>query len=207
MGTMTTDRSGTPSGNPGGEYGGRTDTQGRPGAPGAAAGETGRRPGAETGTATTGPETGAARGTQAGGRELAGTGGDTALATARGRTSISDAVVRKIAGVATREVDGVHDLGTGGSRTVGSIRQRIPGSSGPNVSRGVSVEVGQRQAAIDLDVVVDYGVSIIDISRAVRGNVISSVEGMTGLEVTEVNVDVDDVFLPDEDDQNTARVE
>jgi uncharacterized alkaline shock family protein YloU len=128
------------------------------------------------------------------------------LTTPKGRTSISDAVVRKIAGVATREVAGVHDLGTGGARVFGSVRARIPGSSGPNVARGVSVEVGERQAAVDLDVVCEYGVSIVDLSQAVRRNVISSVEGMTGLEVTEVNIAVDDVFIAGEEEPE-RRVE
>jgi len=195
MSTMTTDRSGSPpagSGPAGSPAPGAAGAGGAPGRPGAGPGEAaGRR-----------DDQAEARP----GRELAGTQAGTALSTPRGRTSISDAVVRKIAGVATREIPGVHDLGAGPSRTVGSIRQRIPGSSGPKVERGVSVEVGQRQAAIDLDVVIDYGVSIIDIARAVRGNVITSVEGMTGLEVTEVNVDVDDVYLPVEDDQ-AARVQ
>jgi uncharacterized alkaline shock family protein YloU len=131
----------------------------------------------------------------------------TELATPKGKTSISDAVVRKIAGVATREVSGVHDLGSGPSRAVGTFRSRIPGSSGPNISQGVAVEVGERQAAVDLDVVTEYGVSIVDLSQAVRRNVISSVEGMTGLEVTEVNIAVDDVYILGEDEPAPTRVE
>ncbi|WP_239311943.1 MULTISPECIES: Asp23/Gls24 family envelope stress response protein [unclassified Frankia] len=131
----------------------------------------------------------------------------TELVTSQGRTAIADSVVRKIAGVATREVEGVHNLGSGSARAVGSLRQRIPGSSGRNVSQGVGVEVGERQAAIDLDVVVDYGVSIVDLAQAIRGNVVSSVEGMTGLEVTEVNIAVDDVYIPEDDDDKQARVQ
>ncbi|WP_050997263.1 MULTISPECIES: Asp23/Gls24 family envelope stress response protein [Frankia] len=130
----------------------------------------------------------------------------TELTTERGRTSIADAVVRKIAGVAAREVAGVHKLGTGGARAVGSVRARIPGASA-SVAQGVAVEVGQRQAAIDLDVVCDYGVSIVDLSQSIRRNVVSSVEGMTGLEVTEVNVAIDDVFIGDDGQEDTRRVE
>ncbi|WP_026239599.1 Asp23/Gls24 family envelope stress response protein [Parafrankia discariae] len=122
----------------------------------------------------------------------------TELVTAQGRTAIADSVVRKIAGVATREVSGVHDLGTGGSRAMGTFRARLPGTS-PSVSRGVSVEVGERQAAIDLDVVCEYGVSIVDLSQAVRRNVVDSVEQMTGLEVTEVNIAVDDVYIGEDE--------
>jgi uncharacterized alkaline shock family protein YloU len=69
----------------------------------------------------------------------------------------------------------------------------------------VSVEVGERQAAVDLDLVVEYGVSVPDLAQAIRRNVISSIERMTGLEVTEVNIDVDDVHLPDESDDDSAE--
>lgn len=131
------------------------------------------------------------------------------LATSHGRTSIADSVVRKIAGIATREVSGVHALGTGGARAFGAIRERIPGSSGPNIGQGVSVEVGERQAAVDLDIVVEYGVAIVDLSQAIRRNVISAVERMTGLEVTEVNIAVDDIYIPgdDQDQQQPSRVQ
>jgi uncharacterized alkaline shock family protein YloU len=72
------------------------------------------------------------------------------------------------------------------------------------VTQGVSVEVGERQAAIDLDVVVEYGVPIVDVANAVRDNVSSRVERMTGLEVTEVNVTVDDIHLEGEEEEPPA---
>lgn len=128
------------------------------------------------------------------------------LVSSQGKTSIADGVVSKIAGIAAREVSGVYQLGGGTARAFGAIRERIPGSSGPNVSQGVAVEVGERQAAVDLDVVVEYGVSIPDLAQSIRRNVIKSVESMTGLEVTEVNVSVDDIHLP-EDDQNSEPQE
>jgi len=125
-----------------------------------------------------------------------------------GRTTISDAVVQKIAGIAAREVNGVHNLGTGTARMFGAIRERVPGSSGPAVTQGVAVEVGTRQAAIDLDIVVDYGVSIPDLARAVRRNVIAAIERMTGLEVVEVNIVVDDIHLHGNGDStDVPRVE
>lgn len=130
------------------------------------------------------------------------------LVSSQGKTSIADSVVQKIAGIAAREVSGVYKLGGGAARAFGSIRERIPGSSGPSVSQGVAVEVGERQAAIDLDMVVEYGVAIPDLAQSVRRNVINSVQRMTGLEVTEVNVSVDDIHLPDDDaDQEPARVQ
>ncbi|MFD8395512.1 Asp23/Gls24 family envelope stress response protein [Streptomyces sp. NPDC059680] len=115
----------------------------------------------------------------------------------RGRTTIADVVVVKIAGLAAREISGVYDMGVGISRTLGAVRERVPGGR-PNVGRGVKVEVGERQAAVDLDLVIEYGVPIPEIARAVRENVISAVERITGLEVVEVNVNVDDVHLPED---------
>ncbi|MEU2717688.1 Asp23/Gls24 family envelope stress response protein [Streptomyces sp. NPDC007205] len=122
----------------------------------------------------------------------------TETADARGRTTIADVVVVKIAGMAAREISGVYDMGGGLSRTIGAVRERVPGGR-PNVGRGVKVEVGERQAAVDLDLVVEYGVPIPEIARAVRENVISAVERITGLEVVEVNVNVDDVRLPEDE--------
>ncbi|MFH8736495.1 Asp23/Gls24 family envelope stress response protein [Streptomyces sp. NPDC017964] len=118
----------------------------------------------------------------------------------RGKTTIADGVVAKIAGTAAREVPGIHNLGAGVTRAIGAVRERVPGGGAGGVSRGVKVEVGERQAAMDIDVVVEYGFAIVDVAAEVRVNVISAVERMTGLEVVEVNLVVDDVNLPDEDD-------
>jgi uncharacterized alkaline shock family protein YloU len=98
----------------------------------------------------------------------------------------------------------VHNLGTGGTRAFGALRERIPGSGGPNISQGVSVEVGERQAAIDLDIVVEYGVAIVDLAQAIRRNVITAVERMTGLEVAEVNISVDDIFIAEDENDESA---
>ncbi|GGT64556.1 Asp23/Gls24 family envelope stress response protein [Streptomyces atratus] len=124
----------------------------------------------------------------------------------RGRTTIADVVVEKIAGMAARDVPGVHALGSGFARSMGSMRERMPGAgSGKSVTRGVSVEVGEVQAAIDLEIVVDYGVSITDVASDVRESVISAVERMAGLEVVEVDIAVSDVKLPDEEDEEEQR--
>ncbi|MFJ9943935.1 Asp23/Gls24 family envelope stress response protein [Streptomyces erythrochromogenes] len=129
-------------------------------------------------------------------------GGSHKAAGERGRTTIADGVVEKIAGLAAREVVGVHALGSGLSRTLGAVRDRVPGSGkSAAATRGVKAEVGEVQTALDLEIVVDYGVSIRDVARAVRENVVSAVERMTGLEVVEVNIAVSDVKLPDEPDE------
>lgn len=137
------------------------------------------------------------------GTALEPTGGSDLL-TDHGKTSIADSVVSKIAGVAAREIDGVHAMGGTGARVIGAVRDKL----GQNAhAQGVAVEVGERQAAIDLTIVVEYGVAIIDLSQGVRDNVIDRVERTTGLEVTEVNIDVTDVYIPgaDESDEEDSR--
>jgi uncharacterized alkaline shock family protein YloU len=132
------------------------------------------------------------------------------LATNDGQISVAEGVVQKIAGKACREIAGVHAMGTSGTRAFGSIRERIPGSSGPSFGQGVGVEVGETEAAIDLDIVVEYGVSIAELGRSIQRNVKQTVERMTGLRVVEVNVAVDDVYLATADDDDsqpaTSRV-
>ena len=120
--------------------------------------------------------------------------------TSQGKTTIAASVVQKIAGIAAREISGVHSMGGGMSRAFGAIRERIPGggAGATNIS-GVQVEVGEKQAAIDLDIVVEYGVPIGQLAKSVRRNVIGAVEQMSGLEVVEVNINVNDLHLPGED--------
>ncbi|QGU02895.1 Alkaline shock protein 23 [Corynebacterium kalinowskii] len=117
----------------------------------------------------------------------------------RGHTHIEDTVVSKIAGMAAREVSGVHALGGGTARMVGALRETIPGSR-TNMHQGVSVEVGETQAAVDVSIVAEYGVAIHELAEAIRRNVIAAIERMTGLEVTEVNITVHDIHLGVEDD-------
>jgi uncharacterized alkaline shock family protein YloU len=126
-----------------------------------------------------------------------------ALASPHGTTTIADTVVQKIAGLATREINGVHRLGGTATRAFGALRERIPGATA-SIGQGVSVEVGERQAAIDLEVMVEYGVPIAELARAIRRNVITAIEQMTGLEVVEVNINVNDVYIPGDDDPGDA---
>ncbi len=127
--------------------------------------------------------------------------------TAQGKTTIAASVVQKIAGIAAREISGVHSMGGGVSRAFGAIRERIPGGgTGAANIAGVQVEVGEKQAAVDLDIVVEYGASIVELARAVRRNVITAVERMTGLEVIEVNIAVNDIHLPEALDPEVPAV-
>lgn len=125
------------------------------------------------------------------------------LDTGQGKTIIADGVVAKIAGVAAREIEGVHDLV--------AITSGISGFAG-RLSRsdqkvsGVNVEVGQREAAVDLNVTVDYGVSIPQVAAAVRQNIMERVQSMTGLVVKEVNINAADLYFPGEP-STQARVQ
>ena len=119
--------------------------------------------------------------------------------TTHGTTTVEDSVVAKIAGIAAREVPGVHDLGGGAARAIGALRTRI---NQADQGQGISVEVGEKQAAVDINLIAEYGVSIADLASGVRRNVIASVERMTGLQVTEVNIEVADVHIPSEDDED-----
>ncbi|MEU9116816.1 Asp23/Gls24 family envelope stress response protein [Streptomyces sp. NPDC048483] len=119
---------------------------------------------------------------------------------ARGRTTIADGVVAKIAYLAAEEVPGVYALGSGISRSVGALRKRVPGGPATTI-HGVKVEVGEKQAAVDLDLIVEYGEIIPDVADAVRESVIAAVERMTGFEVVEVNTAVSDVKLPEEEEE------
>ena len=124
-------------------------------------------------------------------------GGSAGLQTGRGTTTIADAVVSKVAGIAAREVRGVYSMGGGASRALGGVTQRI--GLGDERTQGVTVEVGEREAAIDLNVTVEYGESIPQVANQVRENVVRRIEGITGLSVTEVNVTVNDLHFPGDD--------
>ena len=129
------------------------------------------------------------------------------LDTSEGQITVAENVVQKIAGKACREIAGVHAMGNSGTRAFGAVRDRIPGSTGPNVAQGVGVEVGEKEAAVDLEIVVEYGVAIAELGRSIQRNVKQSVERMTGLHVVEVNVTVNDVHLPQDDTQQAAPQE
>jgi len=120
----------------------------------------------------------------------------------RGQTTIGEGVVTKVAGLAAREVPGVHDLGGGAARAIGSVTQKV--GLGDARTQGVSVEAGEKEAAVDLTIVIEYGESIPRVADAVRDQVIKRVEGITGLTVIEVNITVNDLYFPGEDEPDEA---
>jgi uncharacterized alkaline shock family protein YloU len=119
----------------------------------------------------------------------------------QGRTTIAHAVVSRIAGLATQEVESVR---------LSNEDTRIPGDSSPTVgeffgsltpgsTRGVSIDVGEVESAIDLSMAGEYGRPVQQVTEAVRRNILSRAENLLGLAVTEVNITLNDVFFPEHD--------
>jgi uncharacterized alkaline shock family protein YloU len=117
--------------------------------------------------------------------------------TSQGTTKIADSVIAKVAGIAAREVPGVHDLGGNVARAIGAIRGALNNS---DQSQGVSVEVGETQVAVDVTLIAEYPVSLQSVADGVRSAVIDAIESLVGLQVTEVNVTISDVNIPTADD-------
>jgi len=117
-----------------------------------------------------------------------------------GLIRISDDVVATIAGLAAMETPGITAMSGGISE---GLAKRL---SGKNVQKGVTVEVGQVEAAIDLRVIVQYGVKIHEVCHDLQENVRETVENMTGLNVVEVNVKVEGVSFKEEETEEPNRV-
>ncbi|VBB08014.1 alkaline shock protein asp23 [Lucifera butyrica] len=117
-----------------------------------------------------------------------------------GSIRIADEVVGVIAGLAATEVPGVAGMSAG---LVGGIAEML---GKKNLSKGVKVEVGEREAAVDLYIIVEYGVRIPDVALRVQENVKRGIESMTGLDVVEVNIHVQGVGFGSEEKDEDIRV-
>jgi uncharacterized alkaline shock family protein YloU len=127
-------------------------------------------------------------------------------ASVSGKTTIVDPVVAKIAGLAAREVPGVHALGGGAARLIGTVREAIGNT---DHSQGVRVEVGETQVAADVTIVVDYPTPLQNVANNVRTAVAEAITELIGMDVAEINVTVSDVHMPGEDtddEQQPSRV-
>jgi uncharacterized alkaline shock family protein YloU len=112
---------------------------------------------------------------------------------APGRTVIAETAVARVAAIAARSVPGVFALGTGTGRALSALRDAVAGS---DLGQGVRVEVGQTQVAVDINFVAVYGEPLQELAARVRAAVYAAVEELVGLEVIEVNVEINDVHLP-----------
>ena len=126
--------------------------------------------------------------------------GRSRLETEKGTTTIAEVVVTKVAGIAAREVNGVHRLGGAVARALGAVTQRLP--VGDSATQGVNVEVTESDAQVSISVIIDYGESIPDVSQAIRDNVVRRIEGTTGLHVSAVDISVTDLYFPGDDDDS-----
>jgi uncharacterized alkaline shock family protein YloU len=117
-----------------------------------------------------------------------------------GAIKIANEVVGIIAGLAATEISGISAMSGG---ITGGITEAL---GMKNLAKGVKVEVGEKETAIDLFVIVDYGVRIPDVSWQVQENVKRAIESMTGLSVVEVNVHVQGVKFPEQMEEEQPRV-
>ncbi|HEY8347536.1 MAG TPA: Asp23/Gls24 family envelope stress response protein [Symbiobacteriaceae bacterium] len=114
---------------------------------------------------------------------------------------IADDVIGVIAGIAAMEVDGVAGMAGG---LAAEMSERMLGKK--NLSKGVKVQAGEKEAIIDLYIIVEYGVRIPEVATRVQENVKRAVESMTGLTCTEINIHVQGVSFHAEDREEDLRV-
>jgi uncharacterized alkaline shock family protein YloU len=114
-----------------------------------------------------------------------------------GNIQIAPEVIEVIAGLATIEVQGVAGMSGGFAGGIAELLGR------KNLSKGVKVEVGQRQAAVDVSIIINYGYKIPEVAHEIQRNVKQAIESMTGLDVVEVNVHVHDVHFKAIDKEKT----
>ena len=124
----------------------------------------------------------------------------------RGKTTVADGVVAKIAGIAIQEIEGEYALGGGAARALGNLREKV---GQKDLTQGVSVEVGQTQVAVDVTLVVEYPHPLQQVADRARDAVYTAVEDLVGMEVTEVNITITDIHVATEaentDDDDAQR--
>jgi len=111
----------------------------------------------------------------------------------RDRLTYDTEVIKKITAIATMKADGI--LGMSGS-FFSSIKETFGGDE--DITKGISADVGEKQAAIDLEVYVEYGKEIPKIYQSIKREVAENIKTMTGLELVEFNMNVADVFTREE---------
>jgi uncharacterized alkaline shock family protein YloU len=119
------------------------------------------------------------------------------LPSARGTTTIANEVVEKIAGIAAREVPGVYDLGGDTARVLSAVRERLH-LGDESKAQGVSVKLAGKEADLSITLVLEYGFVVSSVTDKVREKAISAVEHLLGLDVTNVDILVDDIHVDNE---------
>ena len=114
-----------------------------------------------------------------------------------GQLTMSEGVVATIAGLAARDIPGIFSLG----------KPRFIAIGEESPTRGVAAEVGNHEAALDLDVVIEYGCDIRDTASQLRQLIGDEVNRMAGREVVEVNINVLDVHLPEAEPEPKQKEE
>ena len=120
-----------------------------------------------------------------------------------GKTVIENNVVSKIAGIAAAEVTGVHALGGGAARALGAIRTAM---NAADLGQGIKVEVGETQVAVDVTIVAEYPVSLQKVADDVRAAISVAMSEYVGKQAVEVNVTINDVHIPSDDDTTADTV-
>lgn len=119
-----------------------------------------------------------------------------------GTTQIANEVIAVIAGLAATDVRGVADMSGG---VVGGIAERL---GRKNLSKGIKVDVStdERQCSVDLSIIAEYGFRIPEVATEIQDSVKRAIEGMTGLEVTSVNVNVLGISFRHDDGEEREKV-
>ena len=112
--------------------------------------------------------------------------------TEHGQIKMADEVVAIIVALAAIEVKGVKAMSGGIVDGFASVLGR------KNLSKGVRVEVGEKEVAVDLNIIVEYGAKIQEVALAIQDSVLKSIESMTGLKVVEININVQGVHIKEE---------
>jgi len=122
-------------------------------------------------------------------------------ALAEGDTVVTDGVVAKVAGLAVRDIPGVHALGGGAARVIGQLRDRIGQT---DLTQGISVETEAAGVSFQVTLVAEYGVPLPDVAADVRAAITDAVTELVGRTVTRVDVTIADIVLPGEGSDDAA---
>lgn len=133
------------------------------------------------------------------------------MTTNDGTTTIDNIVVSKIAAAAAQEIGGIHGMGSGGvggtlSGALSSVTGALPGGNSNQPStQGVTVEVGNEEAVVNLNIIVDYGARIPQVIEALRRNISDRLQTLTGLTARAINVEVSDVYFPEQQNPQSQQ--